>query len=296
MTYPVRGAARALFVATLLLAAGGHANAAAIDAPMKWIDADGYSLHYQLTGSGRDTLVLIHELQTAMQVWDEELPALARDHRILRYDLPGFGLSEKIHGDISMDDEEAILLALLDGLGIKQKVTLIGSAVGGAIAVKFAADHPDRVHAVIGFSAAAYMTSQLDVFNKMQGNLSGSLRERAERSGLKDTYPEKLRTPERWARYRGLMLASDPQSVVATSKMFASVGFADILPRVHVPTLIVATSLFARPVESFKEIADHIPAPYGHFAVLETGHHAPISSPELTVRTIKTFLANIGKD
>ena len=52
--------------------------------------------------------------------------------------------------------------------------------------------------------------------------------------------------------------------------------------------MVVATSLWMRPPESFKELADAIPG--ARFEVLETGHFAAIESPELVLPLLKSFL------
>ncbi len=53
------------------------------------------SLPYQLSGSGSKTLVLMHEMQISLESWDDMMPGLQPGHHIPRYDLRGFGQSEK---------------------------------------------------------------------------------------------------------------------------------------------------------------------------------------------------------
>jgi len=89
--------------------------------------------------------VLIHE----MGRHDGELgllaPLLATTRRVVRYDTRGAGFSEKIRGVLKIDTMTDDLIALLDGLGITEKVSLVGTAVGGAIALHTAFRHP-RAH------------------------------------------------------------------------------------------------------------------------------------------------------
>ena len=56
------------------------------------------SLRYQLSGNGPRTIVLLHELGMSLESWDDIVSELSRAHRVLRYDLRGFGLSEKLRG------------------------------------------------------------------------------------------------------------------------------------------------------------------------------------------------------
>ena len=109
---------------------------------MDWIDLGRAALRYDLTGSGPDTLVLIHEMGGTLDSWDQVLPILNRDRLVLRYDTRGAGQSEKLRGAITFDDMADDLAALLDALPIAGPVSLVGCAVGGAIALRFAG----RIH------------------------------------------------------------------------------------------------------------------------------------------------------
>ena len=74
--------------------------------------------------------------------------------QVLRYDTRGAGLSEKVRGALTFDTMADDLIALLDALGIKQKIALAGVAVGGGIALNAAARFPDRIAAVVAGSPA----------------------------------------------------------------------------------------------------------------------------------------------
>ncbi len=110
---------------------------------MDWIEVNGTSLRYDLTGSGDRTLVLVHEMGGTLESWDQVLPVLAPGRRILRYDTRGAGLSEKIRGPVTFDTMTDDLAALLAALGIAGKVALAGCAVGAGIALHFAARFPE---------------------------------------------------------------------------------------------------------------------------------------------------------
>ena len=58
---------------------------------MNWIEVNGTSLSYELSGSGPSTLVLIHEMGGTLDSWDEVLPALNNSRQVLRYDTRGAG-------------------------------------------------------------------------------------------------------------------------------------------------------------------------------------------------------------
>src|SRR3954466_10144430 len=120
---------------------------------MNFIEANGVSLRYAVEGVGRP-VVLIHEMGGTLESWGLLAPLLAAKRRVVRYDTRGAGFSEKIRGPLTIDTMTADLIALLDRLGIKEKAALVGTAVGGAIALHTAARFPDRVAAVIATSPA----------------------------------------------------------------------------------------------------------------------------------------------
>ena len=99
---------------------------------MNWIDVNGTALRYELSGSGKTTLVLVHEMGGTLDSWDQVLPAL--NHGAPCSDTRGAGLSEKIGGKVTFDDMADDLAALLDAIGITNKIAIAGTAVGAAIA------------------------------------------------------------------------------------------------------------------------------------------------------------------
>src|SRR3569623_3574478 len=120
---------------------------------MNFIEANGVSLRYVVEGTGKP-IVLIHEMGGTIESWGLLAPLLAAQRRVVRYDTRGAGFSEKARTPLAIDTMTADLIALLDKLGIKEKVALAGAAVGGAIALHTAYKHPDRVAAAIVRSPA----------------------------------------------------------------------------------------------------------------------------------------------
>src|SRR5664279_3851850 len=115
---------------------------------MDFIELDGVTLRYELSGKGERTIVLVHEMGGTLESWDDVAPEFAKSRRVLRYDTRGAGMSQKVRGDLRIDAMSGDIAALLDRLGIAGKVALAGVAVGGAIALQFAARYPERASAV----------------------------------------------------------------------------------------------------------------------------------------------------
>src|SRR5450755_1666744 len=115
---------------------------------MDFIELNGVSLRYELSGSGERTIVLVHEMGGSLESWDDVAPQFAESRRVLRYDTRGAGMSGKVRGELGIDTMAGDIAALLDHVGIAGKVALAGIAVGGAIALHFAARYPERTSAV----------------------------------------------------------------------------------------------------------------------------------------------------
>src|SRR5690606_25319281 len=93
-------------------------------------------------------LVLLHGIAGASQSWTRQLADLADMRRVIAWDCPGYGDSDDLPGEPGLDDYAEALLALADSLGL-ERFDLLGHSMGGAIAGRFAARHPERVERLI---------------------------------------------------------------------------------------------------------------------------------------------------
>jgi pimeloyl-ACP methyl ester carboxylesterase len=114
----------------------------------KSAEADGIRTNYLEAGSGEETVVLIHGSGpgvTSYANWRLVIPALAENFRVVAPDMVGFGFSDR-PGDVkySLDTWANQAVGLMDTLGIR-KAHLVGNSFGGAIALRIATKHPDRV-------------------------------------------------------------------------------------------------------------------------------------------------------
>jgi pyruvate dehydrogenase E2 component (dihydrolipoamide acetyltransferase) len=108
------------------------------------IEADGKRTRYLDIGSGDPPIVFIHGFGADLNAWMFNQPALAEQHRTIALDLPGHGGSTKALGTaIDASGLAADIAAALDALGI-ERAHLVGHSMGGAIALAFAAAHPER--------------------------------------------------------------------------------------------------------------------------------------------------------
>lgn len=111
-------------------------------------DVAGAKVHYIDEGSG-PAVILIHGFAGSTFSWRLVIPDLAKTHRVIAVDLPGFGFSDRgLDVDYSHTGQAERIVALMDLLGI-ERATLIGHSMGGAIAQRVASRHPGRVARLI---------------------------------------------------------------------------------------------------------------------------------------------------
>ncbi len=133
----------ALLAATTLCHAG--------DETRQSFDSNGVKISYLVEGKG-EPVVLIHGLySSAVMNW--QLPGivglLAKDYQVIALDVPGHGQSDKPETDAAYGLEMVEdVVRLLDHLKLK-KAHIVGYSMGGMIAAKLVATHPDRVSSVL---------------------------------------------------------------------------------------------------------------------------------------------------
>ena len=96
-----------------------------------------------MVGEG-EPLLLIHGLGACMEYWYKNIPALSQHYRVIAFDLPGFGLSDKPKADYGAAYYADFLKALYGHFKLA-KASLVGHSLGGGIALQFALEHPQRV-------------------------------------------------------------------------------------------------------------------------------------------------------
>jgi 3-oxoadipate enol-lactonase len=262
---------------------------------MTYTELNGVGLRYELTGQGERTIVLVHEMGGTMESWDEVAPRLAATRRVLRYDTRGAGMSTKVRGRLTIDTMADDILGLLDVTGIKGKVALAGIAVGGAIALHFAARHPDRVSAVVVGSPATSIEKdrQSAVLARVAETETAGMAFAVE-GAMQNGYPEELRgNRDRYETYRARWLGNDPASYATIYRMLAATDLSHELKHFSCPALVIGGELDrSRPAAVSEAIAKTIPG--ARYKLLRTGHYMAAITPELIADTIAEFLKSVG--
>jgi pimeloyl-ACP methyl ester carboxylesterase len=108
----------------------------------------GHSVTYTTAGTRGPVVVLIHGITGSNVTWDEVMPLLARDHRVVAPDLLGHGKSAKPRGDYSLGAYATGVRDVMTALG-HRRYTLLGHSLGGGVAMQLAYQFPERVERLV---------------------------------------------------------------------------------------------------------------------------------------------------
>src|SRR3981189_2687474 len=207
---------------------------------MDFIELDGVALRYELSGKGDHTLVLVHEMGGSLESWDDIAPRFAESRRVLRYDTRGAGMSQKVRGELGIDTMAADIAALLDALGIAGKVALAGIAVGGAIALHFAARYPERTSAVaVGSPATGIAPDRRAAALERIAKVETLGMAFAVEDSMRNGYAPELRGDiRRFERFRARWLGKVPRSLATAYRMPAGTEMQGELTRLRCPVLV----------------------------------------------------------
>jgi len=133
--------------------------------PSAFIEVGGLSVHYRDEGPRDDPtpIVLLHGTSSSLHTWDGWAEALRPKHRVVRFDLPGFGLTgPNASAEYSDAAYVGFVLQMLDALKLP-RVVLGGNSLGGAIAWQTAVAAPERVAQLILVDAGGYAVEAASV-------------------------------------------------------------------------------------------------------------------------------------
>ena len=272
--------------------------------PSTFIEAAGLRVHLRDEGIRDDPvpIVLLHGMSASLHTWDGWVAALASQRRVVRFDLPGFGLTGPApDGDYRIERYVEFVAAMLDALGIERCV-LAGNSFGGAVAWQTAlALPPGRVQKLVLVDAAGYplvsesvpIAFRIARVPLLSSLMSVTLPRGVVESSLRNVYgdPDRI-TPELVDRYYEISLRAGNRAALVERFAQAPHGqHAERIGEIQVPTLIL-----------WGERDRLIPPEHGErfhrdiagsrlVVFPELGHVPHEEDPVATVAVVRTFLA-----
>ncbi len=244
-----------------------------------YIDVDGGKLFYEMAGEG-ECIVLLHDGMVDREVWDEQFPVLAKNHRVVRYDRRGYGKSSDPQAPYShIEDLDRLFVQLrID------KAIIFGMSSGGGLAIDYALKYPGKVSALVlvgavvgGYGYSPHMT-----------NRGGHLKNPAELSDPQkmikyfawedpyELYSENVKAKERVAQ----LLEANLHQAKAVALRPADRPAARFLFEIIVPTLILVGEHDIPDVHAHAGVIEFGIPNARREIILKSGHLIPLEQPE----------------
>lgn len=269
-----------------------------LQSPADMVEVAGTRLDVRDSGpKDAPAVILLHGFGSSLHTWEAWAGPLSSDHRVIRFDLPGCGLSPPdATGDYSDARSIAVLLALMDKLGVA-KASVVGNSMGGRIAWTFASEQRERVDKLVlispdGFESPGFEYGRKPDVPATVRLMRYVLPKPLVKMSLAPAYADpKVMTDQLATRYYDLMRAPGVRDAMI-ARMEQSIRF-DPVPRlqaIRAPTLLLWGEQdkmipFANSADYAKAIPDAklIPLP-------GVGHLPQEEIPDRSLAAVRDFL------
>ena len=254
-------------------------------------------LSFDDTGGSRQALLLVHGFTLDHHVWDDVVPALAAESRVLCPDLRGFGDSPPPVEGVAYTHADD-LAALLDDRGIDD-VVVVGLSMGGWVATEFTLTYPTRVRGLVLVDALLRNHPFPYGWNKKIGAVYRVGRQQGfdaamalwlddELFAFERSMPELAsRLPKLVAGYDGFhLLHEDPHPAMHPPAV-------DRLSEISVPTLVIVGE---HDLPDFHAMAATLSAKIPgavHHVLPNAGHLAHLAAPDEFVTRLRAFVREV---
>ena len=265
---------------------------------LQTVQVDGLTIHYQDTGP-RDApvLVLLHGFGSSLQTWDVWAAKLELNYRVIRLDLPGFGLTgpSPLH-DYSEANDLATLTHFVDKLGVSS-FSVLGHSMGGKMAWGLAAAKPDRVKALVlmapdGFAQAKDIGTKPYAMPSIMGVIKFSLPKILVRKSIEPAFYDATALSDRLVdRYYDMLRA--PGVRAAILERANQTIYTDPVPRlkqITAPTLLVWGEQDQMIPSSNAQTYAEVLANSKTVLLPKLGHLAQEEQPEIALGHVVEFL------
>jgi pimeloyl-ACP methyl ester carboxylesterase len=275
-------------------ASADHADALAVPKPPAQeihfcTTSDGVRIAYALAGQGPPlikTANWLNHLEYDWQspIWSHLLHVLAAEHRLIRYDARGNGLSDWELDDISFDAFVRDLESVIETTGV-ERFPLLGISQGCAVSIAYAARHPERVTRLVlygGFARGRRRRGSQEVIEQSEAFITlmrqGWGQENPAFRQLLTSLFLPGGTPEQMQWYNDLQrVTTSPKNAVRIRQTSDELDVTDLLPKITVPTLVLHCREDAvQPFEEGRRLAAGIKG--ARFVPLEGRNHLILES------------------
>jgi len=255
------------------------------------------SLAYDDVGRGAP-VVLLHAFPLSLAMWQPQRDALKGSCRLITPDLPGFGSSPLSEGTLTVESMADAVAALLDHLGVGDKVILGGVSMGGYVAFAFVRKYADRLRGLILCDTRAEPDD--DAARANRDKLIAFAQVNPASAVVEQMLPKLLGPRTHASRSEVVEMvkqigsAQRPEGIVAALKMLRDrPDSRPTLAAVRVPTLIVVGSDDALTPPSVSESMARQIAGSRLVVIDGAGHLSNLERPEAFGEAVTAFVAEI---
>lgn len=261
----------------------------------QFVNVEGIDVHYKEFGSGDNVYLLLHGFGASVYSWHKVIPELAKKGRVVAFDRPAFGLTDRplswgTFNPYEPESQVDLTIGLMDKLGI-DKATLIGHSAGAVVAMNTAIEYPYRVKALVLVDPAVYQTSpprwvgkllQLDQADRIGLIVTQNAGSQIEPFYKSVWYDSTKITSEDYAAYsKPLKITNWDKALWNLTKYNYSLKPEDKLNLITVPTLVINgdSDSIVRPSEA-EALAGNIAG--AKFVLIEQSGHIPHEEQPVT--------------
>lgn len=264
---------------------------------MDTIEIRGLEIAFERRGSG-PALVLLHGILQDSRSWRPQLDAFTNEYTVVAWDAPGCGRSQDPPATFRMPDYADCLAALIDTLDLGRP-HVVGLSLGAVVALELYRRHPAVPKSLVLASAYAGWAGSLPA-EVVEQRLAQALREADLPASefVPDWIPGLLTgsaAPSLVGEVEAMMSEFHPAGYRAMARGLAEANLRDMLPRIHVPTLLLYGAVDRRsPLSVAADL--HARIPRSSLVVLPgAGHLANLEAPERFTAELRDFLGGVER-
>lgn len=257
---------------------------------MPYETTNGIESFIRIDGAG-EPMVFVHGLGLDSSIWDEQTLALANMYETICYDLRGHGMSDAPETGYSYRDYADDLEALID-VCCDPPVHLVGLSMGGAVAFKYAREHPENIRSLtlIGTHIAGY--TSFESWPNFHRIAKGEGRDAA-RDAWKDfrLFESVKFDPDRWEKLCRMIDNFSCAPWLDPNPKYDDTDDYTECEDVIAPTLLISGT----GDRDFRPISEHLSSalPNASMVSVNSGHLANFESPDRANAAISEFIRGV---
>lgn len=251
---------------------------------------DGVRLFWSIEGPDRaPVIVLSHSIGCDSTMWAPQIALLDGDYRLLVHDTRGHGRSGAPAEDYSLSVLASDLVAILNAAGV-DRVHLCGLSLGGAVAQRFALDHPARLNRLILANTASRIGTAEGWAQRIQAVQEGGMASIADMAMARFFSAEFAeRSPQTVETLRSVFLRTSAQGYRAACAALRDADLTSELGRLSHRTLVIGGAVdVSTPPDQTNALAKGVQD--GRHLLLDAAHLSNVEQPDGFTAAISRFL------